>query len=179
MKFAIFFSAVSPEGSAIVSPLDIIANLNDSITFICNAMGGPSNSFQWEINGTIVSNDNVVSLVTIDASYGGNYTCIVSNAAGTDSASTTLYVAPYIVSPLDKQTLTVNGSNVIIFCNTAGFPSPTVSWIDPMGMEISTTSLIQFNPIIFGLEGIYRCVAENVVNQSTFNIADETTLIGN
>ena len=142
-------------------------------------MGGPNNTFQWEMNGTIVGNDSKLTLIAIDASYGGNYTCIVSNAAGADSASTTLYVAPYIVTPLDKQTLAVNGSNVIISCNAAGFPTPTVSWIDPMGMEISTTSLLQFNPIIFGLEGIYRCVAENVVNQSTFNITDETTLTGN
>ena len=142
-------------------------------------MGGPNNSFQWKINGTIVSNDSEVNLIAIDSSYGGNYTCTVSNAAGTDSASTTLYVAPYIITPLKNQTLTMNGSNVITFCNASGFPVPSIGWIDSLGLEVSTTSLLQFNPISFGDEGVYQCIARSVINQSPLNATDETTLIGN
>ena len=171
--------AVSPEGSATVTPLDIIANFNDNVTLVCNAMGGPSNLFQWEINGTVVSNDSEVNLMATDASYGGNYTCSVRNAAGNDSASTTLYVAPYIVTPLVKRMLTINGSNLTIHCNATGFPTPSMSWVDTLGVEVSTTSLLQFNPVIFGDEGVYHCVAKSVINLSLFNATDETTLTGN
>lgn len=142
-------------------------------------MGGPDNSFQWKINGTIVSNDSDFNLIAIDSSYGGSYTCTVSNAAGNDSASTTLYVAPYIVTPLENQTLTINGSNVIISCSATGFPIPSISWFNSLGLEISTTSLLQFNPISFGDEGVYYCMAKSVINQSPFNTTDEITLIGN
>ena len=142
-------------------------------------MGGPGISFQWELNGTIIRNDNVVNLGVIDASYGGNYTCIVSNAAGTDSVSTTLYVAPYIVTRLEKQTLTAFGSGVNINCVTAGFPSPSVKWVDNLGLEVSTSSQLEFNPVLFGDEGVYLCVASAVINGTNFTATDETTLAGN
>jgi hypothetical protein len=162
-----------------VTPPDIITNLDDNATLICNAMGGPNNSFQWTINGNIISNNNEVNLIAIDSSYGGNYTCTVSNAAGTDSASTMLYVAPYIVTPLENQTFTTNGSNVIIFCNTSGFPTPSTSWLNTLGLEVSTISLLQFDPVFFGDEGVYHCAAKSVINQSPLNATDETTLTGN
>ena len=169
---------VSPQGSAAVSPLDIVVNLNDNVTLDCSAMGGPNNTFQWTKNGVIVGNENALNLVAIDASYGGNYTCMVSNGAGTDSVSTILYVAPYFVTPLENQTLTAKGSNVTVFCNVAGFPTPIVNWVDSLGLEVSNTTLLQFNPIVFGQEGIYHCVAKSVINKSTINTTDETTIIG-
>ncbi len=169
---------VSPENS-VIPPPDLVANFDDNATLICNAMGGPNNSFQWKMNGTIISNDSELNLIAIDSSYGGNYTCTVSNAAGTDSSSTTLYIAPYIVTPLDKQMFTINGSNVIIFCNASGFPIPSISWLDALGLEVSTTSLLQFDPVIFGDEGVYQCVATSVIIQSPLNATDETTLTGN
>ena len=141
-------------------------------------MGGPGNAFQWEINGAIVSTDNEVNLTAIDGSYGGNYTCIVNNAAGSDSASTTLYVAPYIITPLENRILTMNGSKVIIYCNASGFPTPSLSWVDTFGKEVSNKSLLQFSPIIFGNEGVYHCVAKSKIKQAPLNATDETTVTG-
>ena len=174
----IFLHAVSPEGSVVVTPLDVITSFNDNATLVCNAMGGPNNSFQWEINGNLTSTGSEINLIGIDGSYGGKYTCTVSNAAGTDFASTTLYVAPYIVTPLEKETLTINGSNVILLCNASGFPTPSISWINTKGLEVSRTALLQFNPAIFGDEGVYCCIAESVINQSHLNATVETILIG-
>ena len=170
---------VSPKGSAIVSPQDVISNFGDNIMLVCTAMGGPDISFQWEVNGTIVGNNSVLNLVTIDASHGGNYNCIVSNAAGTDSASTTLYVSPYIVTPLKEQTLTAHGSNVNINCDATGFPVPIVNWEDMLGLGISSTSQLEFSPVIFGDEGIYLCVAFIEINGTNFTVTNQTTLIGN
>ena len=162
----------------VVSPLNTVFSQGDNIALICIAFGGPNNTFQWEMNGNIIGNDSMLEVMDIDASSGGNYTCTVSNAAGIGSASTTLYVAPYIVTPLEEQILTANGSNVNISCDTDGFPNPTVSWVDMTNTEVVNMSLLEFNSVMFGDEGLYRCVATAEINGLGFNATDDTVLVG-
>ena len=145
---------------------------------MCNALGGPDNYFQWEVNGNIIGNGSMLEVMDIDASSGGVYTCTVSNAAGNDSASTTLYVAPYIFTPLEEQTLTTNGSNVNISCDADGFPSPTVSWVDMTNTEVVNMSLLEFSPVMFGDEGLYCCVATAEINGMNFTTTDDSILVG-
>lgn len=172
------FSTVSPEGSVVISPHDIIINFGDNITLRCAAMGGPNVTFKWEVNREVVGNDSVLNLMAVDATYGDNYYCIVNNSAGTDSTFTTLYVAPYIVTPLDEQILAaVNGSSLDIICDAAGFPYPNVTWVDMFNMEVSNTSLLRFSPTSFGNEGVYRCVASATINGRLLVAMDDTTLI--
>ena len=161
-----------------MSPLNSVFSQGNNIALICSAMGGPNNTFQWEMNGSIVGNDGMLVVMDINASSGGDYTCTVSNAAGNDSASTTLYVAPYIVTPLEEQTLTTSGSNVNITCDADGFPTPTVIWVDMMIAEVENTSLLEFSPVMFGNEGLYRCVATAEINGMSFNATNETVLVG-
>ena len=155
-----------------------ISARGSSVTFNCYALGGPDNTHVWMKNGMIIGNESTLVVTDIDASSGGTYTCLVSNAAGSGSASTTLYVTPYIVTPLEEQTLTANGSNVNINCNAAGFPSPIVNWVDITNVEVSSTSLLQFSPVVFGDEGVYRCVASAQFSSTIFNVTDETILVG-
>ena len=70
---------------------------------ICNAQGGPNNTYIWTYNGeeieesdllnitTIVSHTMSVSTLRISsvdaAKHKGNYTCSVSNMAGEDNSS--------------------------------------------------------------------------------------------
>ena len=129
-------------------------------------------------NGESVGNESTLLVTNIDASSGGSYTCSVSNAAGNDSASTTLYVAPYIVTPLEEQTLTQNGSNVDILCNVVGFPNPTVKWVDRTNKEVSNSTLLQFSPIMFGDEGLYCCEATAETAGTYFNDTYATILSG-
>ena len=167
---------VSPRGS--ISPLNVIVGLGGITTFMCSALGGPGNSFQWERNGNSIGNDSILNLEGINASNGGSYTCIISNAAGNDSVSTTLYVAPYIDSPLEEQTLAANGSNVDIICIATGFPIPNVTWVDSLGSDVSSTSQLQFSPVMFGDEGSYHCVASIEINETLFIATNETILTG-
>ena len=156
----------------------MVSNRGYNITFNCTASGGPDNVFQWEMSGNIVGNESILEVTDIDASSGGSYTCTVSNAAGSDSASTTLYVAPYIVTPLDEQTLTTNGSNVNVTCDADGFPTPTVSWMDMTNAEVVNVPLLEFNPVMFGDEGLYRCEATAEINGMNITTTDDTILIG-
>lgn len=170
------FSTVSPEGSVTVSPLNAVHSFEDNVTLTCDAMGGPNNSFVWEVNGTILANEKNLNLVAINASHGGIYTCTVSNAAGNSSTSTGLYVAPYIVNGVEEQVLAGVSYFVRIRCNAAGFPAPTVKWINELGLEVSSTSVLQFSIVRFGEEGNYRCVATIEINELNFTATDETTL---
>jgi hypothetical protein len=43
-------------------------------------------------------------------------------------------------------------------------------------MVVSNTTLLEFNPVLVGDEGIYRCVATLKVNGSSINAANETNL---
>ena len=129
------------------------------------------------MNGNIVGNDSMLKIMNVDASSGGSYMCTVSNAAGNDSASTTLYVTPYIVTPLEEQTLTTNGSNVNVSCDADGFPSPTVSWVDMTNAEVVNMSLLEFSPVVFGDEGLYRCVATAEIDGMNFTAINDTILI--
>ena len=174
---AIIFT-VSPKDSVIVSVSSNLSRVGNNVSFSCFSMGGPDNTYVWMKNEMTIGNETTLVVADINASSGGNYTCLVSNAAGNDSSSTTLYVAPYFVTPLEEQTLTTNGSSVNISCDAAGFPSPTVTWVDMTEQRVSNTPLLQFSPVMFGDEGVYRCVATVDINGTPFTANNEATLVG-
>ena len=162
-----------------MSPLNPVFSRGNSTAFICSAMGGPSNTFQWEINGNIIGNDSMLEVMDIDASSGGSYTCTVSNAAGSGSASTTLYVAPYIVTPLEEVILTFNGSSLNLTCEADGFPLPTVSWDRNTTDEVvSDDTLLIIPTVTFGQEGIYRCLANVTISGVDYEASDTMTVVG-
>ena len=167
-------------GSVDVRTEEQIPDLGENITLTCLGRGGPNNSFAWERNGEVISgeNENQLTLTNFNTSSGGVYTCTVSNAAGSGSASAPLYVLPFIVTPLEEQILTMNGSNVNISCDADGFPSPTVSLVDMINAEVVSTSLLEFSPVMFGDEGLYRCMATAEINNMNFNATDDTILVG-
>ena len=160
-----------------VTPVDQIFTRGENISLTCISMGGPGNVYQWEKDGEVVANDSALTLMDIDASSGGSYTCIVSNLAGNDSAGTTLYVAPYIITPLEEQILSVVGSLLSITCEADGFPSPNISLvrvnIDMTTMEVSLPLTVSYTSA-----GVYRCVAMVEIRGMMFNATDETIVFG-
>ena len=98
----------------------------------------------------------------------------VSNNAGSDSATTTLYVTPVMVT----QPMSINttiGTVVHLTCRAEGFPSPTYTWTKD-GVNQSAilvpitdgdgTSILEFSPVEFGNEGAYQCMASSVITFS-------------
>ena len=138
---------------------DNVSSRGSNVTFDCRASGGPNNSFTWTKGEVIVGTKSSLLVTDVDASSGGDYRCIVSNVAGSDAATATLYINPYIITPLVEQFLTTNGSSLNIRCNVNGFPPPSVVWFDETMQEVAFSSLLQFDPVVFGDEGLYYCVA--------------------
>ena len=128
-------------------------------------MGGPDNMFQWQKNGEDLSGENqpTLQLTMVDATDGGEYTCVVSNAAGNDSTSTTLYIRPYFtVPPMSIESDT--GRNATLICEAEAFPEPTIEWFRVDGADFGlvtgrNTGTLMFTPVQFGDEGDYYCTA--------------------
>ena len=103
---------MSPVGSILVNPSVLLVNQTDNVTFTCGAMGGPGNSFQWSHNGQDLSGEitSTLTLTNISASDDGNYTCTVSNSAGSGSDVSMLigmYACRSTVTNLHPQTIYV------------------------------------------------------------------------
>ena len=82
---------VSPGGSVRITPLDTTTSFESSENLNCLAQGGPNNTFEWtNSQGQVISNSTQLEFPSITGSDGGIYTCTVTNAAGSDNASTTI-----------------------------------------------------------------------------------------
>ena len=171
-------NTVSPEGSVSVSPFNMVFNRSDNVTLNCSAQGGPDNTYQWQRNGTDLDSETMqtLTLTQINATDGGEYTCVVSNAAGSGSASTLLNVSPEIViDPTDMSAR--NGTVRMLVCEAEAFPEPQYQWMRVSGENVVgvDSSILVFDPVIFGDEGGYYCRATS--NGVTVT-SDTATLTG-
>ena len=109
----------------------------------------------WTVNSSLTVNN-------ITADDGGYYTCIAENEAGFTEASALLYVRLYVSEP-QVGLNTTSGSVENITCTIEGFPI-NYTWEKLEGMNYSrvfTGRVLEFNPVLFGDEGVYRCVANS------------------
>ena len=85
------YALVSPQGSVSVRPVgNILTSVDSTVSSMCVAQGGPNNVFEWRRQGVVISNDPVLSISMVTGSDGGVYQCTVSNAAGSDTVTTTV-----------------------------------------------------------------------------------------
>ena len=98
----VLYFLVSLKDTAVIEGTDGIVEQNGEVVIICNAEGGPNNTYEWTLNGEVVESDvlNITTVIShtmststlrissVDAAtHQGNYTCTVSNNAGEDSTS--------------------------------------------------------------------------------------------
>ena len=165
-----------------MSPLNMVFERGQNVTFNCTAQGGPGNTYQWQRNGTNLDNEitQTLAITQISANNGDEYTCIVSNVAGSDSASTSLFVYPEItLNPVDIMDAT-NGIVRMLACDAAAFPEPQYEWIRVGGVfgdnvNGINSDMLVFAPVQFGDEGEYFCNA--TANGRTVQ-SDTSTLTG-
>lgn len=147
------------------------------------------------LNLTLIS----VTLIDIHTADGGIYTCTSVYEASNDSLLVSVYVEPYFTLQ-PESILTRNGSNVYISCRAEGFPPPTQHWealierdggsgygeeLSGSGDLLSSEMLwavqtigedLEINPVVFGDEGLYRCMANSNIEGMT--ISTNITLSG-
>ena len=169
-----------------VTPSNILSR-GDNVTLTCSARSGPDNVFQWQKNGADLPGENqtTLQLTDIDAADGGEYTCVVSNAAGSDNINKTLYIRPYFTTqPMSVSTEA--GQNETLTCEAEGFPEPTIQWFYDVradfGMNVTgmDTCNLMFTSVQFGDEGDYYCTAISngeSTNSSTIILTGDLSLL--
>ena len=154
-------------------------------TLSCSNKGGPNNTIIWEVEGDRLpfTNSHQIS-VFVNVSSGGNYTCTVSNAAGSESDSTMFYVHPVIVGNPDPLITVTNGTNAGFSCDAESFPDPVYEWIRPNGLvvrdeviEMNRQNVLGFNPAFFGDEGTYICRAFIIVDRIVYDVNSTATVL--
>lgn len=168
------------------------AALGQNTMLTCAVTGGSESlEIQWSHNGRRVENTaskyatfvtaNIATLTieTVSADDMGNYTCTASNRLGRDSYTTALVVeaAPVWLSE-PKDTDAVQGRDLILACNAAGFPKPRFTWkmqigsrefvaLHPVGRrKIHDNGTLVIESVESDDEGLYQCDVSNGVAPS-------------
>ncbi|XP_064486240.1 cell adhesion molecule Dscam1-like isoform X3 [Ornithodoros turicata] len=146
------------------------------LTFSWYKDGRPVMAGHRAIPKTLTDNLSTLTILKVTAEDNGNYTCVVSNSAGSDRFTAHLLVtaAPVWLSE-PKDTDAVQGGHLVLSCDAAGFPKPRVTW----KMQIGSSDLITLHPVgrrkiydngtlvIESVEsddgGIYQCDVSNGV----------------
>ena len=146
--------------------------------------------FQWIAGGDTLTTGrdvsisdgsrlSVLNISNVNATEdGGEYRCVVSNAAGNNSDNATLNVRPVITVQPIETLLTSNGSSEQLVCIADAFPAPEYRWeeiTDDSATVVSDTNTLSFSPVMFGDEGTYQCVA---MSQGVEVNSTSTTVFG-
>ena len=68
---------------------------------------------------------------------------------------------PSSIQPIQDPAPETEGSNVTLFCNASGIPSPTVSWIKVSGGQRTDGNILLLTNISRNEAGEYRCEASS------------------
>ncbi|CAH3134813.1 unnamed protein product [Porites lobata] len=156
----------------------------DNVTFTCNATGNPAPTFRWTKNGSVLTTDSRISLLSdgkhltitnVTREDSGQYVCEATNNVTTvpsDSATLNVQYAPGFTKHPDN-ILKIEGETAIFNCTVDGNPEPSIDWTkDNVTLNITADPhLSQSNSgKVHSLEirnvnrsdkGQYRCVAKN------------------
>ncbi|XP_069366112.1 roundabout homolog 1-like isoform X3 [Paralichthys olivaceus] len=175
-----------------IRPRNQVVTVGRTVTFQCEATGNPQPAIFWQREGSesllfsyqppqpysrlSVSQMGSLTITDVQHSDGGFYSCQALNIAGsvitkallevTDSGSD--HPPPVIRQGPINQTVPVD-SLVILGCQTAGPPSPTVHWkkdgklLSPVDSRMSTTDTgsLEIRSAKLGDTGFYTCVASS------------------
>ena len=142
MVYVLFFqTSVSPSANL---TSNVTHSHGDMALLECTSLGGPGNTYQWQVNGSLLNGETsgTLTLHNVTASKGGMCICVVSNLAGSASASTFLFVTPYFVNhPLSYQAAV--GSTALLICDAVSFPNPEYHWQRADGRAIRSGTIIE------------------------------------
>ena len=87
-------------------------NRGEQLQLNCSSEGGPVLEYTWIFPGSTmhIANTSTLTINNVDTTHGGDYTCNVTNDAGTDADIITVYsksvLLLYVLGPkFDNQTL--------------------------------------------------------------------------
>lgn len=150
-------------------------------TIRCEVFGNPTPQVEWLKNGQIFKSDLVQSTTHLEYLHlreakvedSAKYTCIATNRAGEQRASTQLQVLVIPVIEDGERVIQVKESNDLnIDCTSSGIPPPTIAWKRDghllEGVEGARLSIPSAN---ISHAGRYTCIATNEAGRATADFA--------
>jgi hypothetical protein len=151
----------------------VVAGAN--VSFSVTASGTPAPTFQWKLNGTVISGATgaTLTLSNVQTTNAGSYTVVAANSAGSvTSVAATLTVNPLTVAPVitsqpGNQTVSA-GAAVTLSASASGTPAPTYQW-KKNGVAISgaTAASYVIASATSASAGTYSIVASNSAGSAT------------
>lgn len=109
---------------------------------------------------------STLTLFEVESENNGVYACEAFGTpvyvAGFDSRNATLTVsqAPEAIS-IPSPLFLIEGEGMVARCVFAGYPKPSVTWIDSEGVVVNTGSSWTVDNVSLDLDGSYKCVGDN------------------
>ena len=182
-KLTVNTALAIPTISTQPQPLTVLAGAG--ATFSVAASGNPVPTYQWQKNGTDISNANsdTFKIAVTQTTDSGTYRVIVRNSQGNDtSTGAKLTVNPALVIPtisIQPRPLTVFAGGGATFSVVAtGYPLPTYQW-QKNGTNITnianaTTDSLKIPNAKSTDAGTYRVIVSNSKGNDTSNGANLT-----
>ena len=168
---------MSPEGSVVLTADMEVYQRGDRAVLTCAHLGGPGNVIRWLRNDSLLAQETENELMIGDLIIGEVLTCTVSNAAGEESASIVLNIAPVITShPSDV--LPIVSQAIEFCCEVSSHTLPEYEWFKvngslPASVEESNTACLTVSRVRFGDEGEYYCTGTS----NGISVTSDTALL--
>ncbi|XP_051663785.1 hemicentin-2 [Manacus candei] len=165
-------------------PEEVMATVNGTVHFKCEATGHPEPAVSWLWNDVpivtgprhqILEGGTVLQVAAVEVGDTGRYTCVAENPAGSAEKHFALTVqeAPWIVDPNPESVDGIVGGSVSLVCDVRSHPAAEIAWYKDghvlwlsEGVTVSPDSrVLQIHPLKLSSSGTYTCVALNVAGQ--------------
>ena len=73
----------------------------DQLVLNCTSEGGPQLQYSWVFLGESISNTSMLIIDIVNTSHGRDYICIVTNIAGSDNDTVTVYSELFVSLIMD------------------------------------------------------------------------------
>ncbi|XP_060069782.1 hemicentin-1-like [Ylistrum balloti] len=156
----------------------VLVASGDMAVLVCAANGIPNPKITWfrgdvqlrKLSYVNITDDGVLMILGTQQQDGGQYRCVATNEAGTDSAEVTLEVGsePRITTQPANIGADI-GTNVTINCEATGHPPPKIYWRKEDGTIVTMkgrftqlpTGSLSITNLKMGDQGRYTCVVQN------------------
>ena len=76
---------------------DTLYSQGDQLMLNCTSEGGPQLEYSWVFLGDIISNSSMLVIDNVNTTHGGDYTCNVTNTAGSNDTTVTVYSKSFVI----------------------------------------------------------------------------------
>ncbi|KHJ49017.1 CHDCT2 domain protein [Trichuris suis] len=163
----------------IEAPVNVDADVGESVTFTCRVTGYPRPRVQWFLNGALIretghvrmtAGGQILLIQVTGLKDSGVYTCVAENTISQASSTAFLQVrsAPqFKIRP--QNVAAVEGSKVSLECEATGYPLPSIVWTrNGRTLPLSRRIAVDFSGTVLTISSVapddageYTCFAAN------------------